>query len=67
VFLFSHLRGRRVLVTLSNGEAVEGVVLRAGVFATRLASPAMMLSAGADPMDGTARIPHRSVVWIQEF
>lgn len=69
---FRGLRGRRVVVNTSTGEAFQGVVLTAGWFTSRVGTDAgtFGLLDGASPQveaAGVARIRHRIVTWIQEL
>jgi hypothetical protein len=62
------LRNHTVVVTLTNGEGIKGVV--AGTFwGLRIAQPVIIEASGrtSDPLEGSyARVPRRSIVWIQE-
>jgi hypothetical protein len=67
MFLFAGLRRRTVLVNLVDGSMLRGEVLRAGVLTSRISQPAIMGPSGAQEIQGVVRIPHRSIISIQEF
>jgi hypothetical protein len=60
-------RGRRVLVNLSNGDAILGKVVDFDRRAIHLGGTELLNREGHSAMDGEAILPNDSVSWIQVF
>lgn len=76
--LFRRLKGRRVIVNLTSGDAVRGVVINHGIIGLRVSSvpdgeegrsfDLIQSSDGREHLAaGVARIPFWSVLFIQEL
>lgn len=65
--LFRRLKGRTVIINMTNGDAFQGTVL-GGWWVLRLASATFYPSGRreGDTLNGTVRVPARVVQWIQE-
>jgi hypothetical protein len=66
--MYRSLRNRTVVVTLIDGSGIRGTVV--GTFwCLRIAAPVIIEPSErpSEPLEGSfARIPRRSVVWLQE-
>lgn len=64
--MFRGLKGRRVVVTLTNGDTLRGSVLGRGWWLLRLGSIELQQPGGWEPIAGVLRIPRRSAFTLQE-
>lgn len=62
---FRHLQGARVLVNLTNGEALEGIVSQVGSSWVDLKETKMHDQSGRGSLDGTVVVLEASVLWVQ--
>lgn len=65
--MFRGLKGRRVLVNTSGTEAFRGTVVAAGLFTITLRDFEVIEAGRSGSAEGIARIPRRTITWIQEL
>lgn len=62
---FKSLAGSRVLVNLTNGEALEGRVVNVGATWLDLTGTRLHNAQGRGSLDGTVVVPEGSIMWVQ--
>lgn len=62
---FRNLHGARVLVNLTNGEALEGTVGQVGSSWVDLKNTKMHDQNGRGSLDGTVVVLEASILWVQ--
>jgi hypothetical protein len=65
--MFRGIKGRRVIVNCSTGEAFRGVVISARWRVVRLSGVDVIDGGTEGSAEGVARIPRSIVTWIQEL
>lgn len=65
--MFRKLKGRRVVISTTGPESFQGTVLSVGLFYVRLSPFSVITATGTGAAEGVARIPRRTVTWIQEL
>jgi hypothetical protein len=65
--MFRKLKGRRVVISTAGPESFRGTVLSVGLFYVRLSPFDVITETGTGAAEGIARIPRRTVTWIQEL
>lgn len=65
--MFRGLKGRRVVVSTTGPEGFRGTVERCGLFTLVLREFEVIAPGNSGQAVGLARIPRRTITWIQEL
>lgn len=65
--MFRGLKGRRVVVSTTGPEGFRGTVVAAGLFTLKLRDFEVIAPGNTGLAEGVARIPRRTITWIQEL
>ncbi len=68
--MFRGLKGRRVVVSTTGTEGFRGTVVAGGLFVLKLRDFEVIAQdpgGQSAPAEGFARIPRRTITWIQEL
>jgi len=65
--MFRGLKNRRVVVNTTGTEDFTGTVAASGLFVIYLRDFEVIAPGNSGPAEGVARIPRRTITWIQEL